>query len=82
MMDRHPFRPAHIHFRVRAPGHQELVTQIFDRNNQYLENDSVFAVKDSLIVDFKPAPEGSDVRYVADFDIRLTPAQQTRMAAE
>jgi catechol 1,2-dioxygenase len=82
MMDRHPYRPAHIHFRVRAPGHQELVTQIFDRDNQYLENDSVFAVKDSLIVDFKPAPAGSDVQYVADFDIRLTPAQQTRMAAE
>lgn len=82
MMDRHPYRPAHIHFRVRAPGHQELVTQIFDRDNQYLENDSVFAVKDSLIVDFNPAPQGSDVKYVADFDIRLTPAQQTRVAAE
>jgi catechol 1,2-dioxygenase len=82
MMDRHPYRPAHIHFRVRAPGHQELVTQVYDRNNQYLETDSVFAVKDSLIVDFKPAPAGSDVKYVVDFDIRLTPAQQTRMAAE
>ena len=42
----------------------------------------MFAVKDSLIVDFKPAPAGSDVQYVAEFDIRLTPAQQTRMAAE
>ena len=82
MMDRHPYRPAHIHFRVRAPGHQELVTQVYDRDNQYLETDSVFAVKDSLIVDFKPAPAGSDVKYVVDFDIRLTPAQQTRMAAE
>ena len=82
MMDRHPYRPAHIHFRVRAPGHQELVTQVYDRDNQYLETDSVFAVKDSLILDFKPAPEGADVKYVADFDIRLTPAQQTRMAAE
>jgi catechol 1,2-dioxygenase len=82
MMDRHPDRPAHIHFRVRAPGHQELVTQVYDRNNQYLETDSVFAVKDSLIIDFKPAPAGSDVQYVVDFDIRLTPAQQTRMAAE
>jgi catechol 1,2-dioxygenase len=82
MMDRHPYRPAHIHFRVRAPGHQELVTQVYDRDNQYLETDSVFAVKDSLIIGFKPAPAGSDVQYVADFDIRLTPAQQTRMAAE
>jgi catechol 1,2-dioxygenase len=82
MMDRHPYRPAHIHFRVRSPGHQELVTQVYDRDNQYLETDSVFAVKDSLIVDFTPAPAGSDVKYVVDFDIRLTPAQQTRKAAQ
>src|SRR5687768_1278472 len=75
MMDRHPYRPSHVHFRVRAPGHQELVTQIFDREDKYVENDSVFAVKDSLIVDFKPAPAGADTKYVVDYDIRLTAAK-------
>ena len=39
MMDRHPYRPSHFHFRVRAPGHQELVTQIFDREDKYVDND-------------------------------------------
>lgn len=83
MMDRHPYRPSHFHFRVRAPGYQELVTQIFDREDKYTENDSVFAVKDSLIVDYKPAPEGSDVKFVVDYDIRLSPAKpETRAAAE
>ena len=72
MMDRHPYRPSHFHFRVRAPGHQELVTQIFDREDKYVDNDSVFAVKDSLIVDFKPAPAGADTKYVVEYDIRLT----------
>lgn len=73
MMDRHPFRPAHIHFRVRAAGYQELVTQIFDRDDQYLDSDSVFAVKNSLVVDFKPAPAGADTRFVVDYDIVLEP---------
>jgi catechol 1,2-dioxygenase len=83
MMDRHPYRPSHFHFRVRAPGHQELVTQIFDREDKYVENDSVFAVKDSLIVDFKPAPAGADTKYVVDYDIHLTAAKpETRTAAE
>lgn len=84
MMDRHPYRPSHFHFRVRAPGYQELVTQVFDREDKYTDNDSVFAVKDALIIDFKPAPEGSDVEYVVDYDIRLTPAKQAeeRAAAE
>ena len=83
MMDRHPYRPSHFHFRVRAPSHQELVTQIFDREDKYVDNDSVFAVKDSLIVDFKPASAGADTKYVVDYDIHLTAAKpETRTAAE
>jgi catechol 1,2-dioxygenase len=83
MMDRHPYRPSHFHFRVRAPGYQELVTQVFDREDKYLDSDSVFAVKDSLVIDFKPAPAGADTKYVVDYDICLTPAQQqVRQAAE
>ncbi|KAM0786398.1 hypothetical protein ACM66B_001865 [Microbotryomycetes sp. NB124-2] len=54
LMDRHPYRPAHIHFYVTAPGHKTLVTQVFDRESDYLKDDSVFAVKDSLVVDFVP----------------------------
>jgi catechol 1,2-dioxygenase len=59
------------------------VTQLFDRGDKYLESDSVFAVKDSLIVEFRPAPEGSDVKYVVDYDIRLVPWESSsRVAAE
>jgi catechol 1,2-dioxygenase len=83
MMDRHPYRPSHFHFRVRAPGHQELVTQVFDRQDKYTEQDTVFAVKDSLIVDYKPAPADADTKYVMDYDIRLTAAKaEARAAAE
>ena len=71
LMDRHAFRPAHLHMIVSAPGHQTLVTQIFDRTDKYLDSDAVFAVKDSLVVDFKPAREGMGTKYVVDHDIRL-----------
>jgi protocatechuate 3,4-dioxygenase beta subunit len=50
---RHPYRPAHIHFIAHAPGHRELTTHIFVAGSPYLDSDAVFAVKKSLIADFR-----------------------------
>ncbi len=49
---RHPYRPAHVHFMIMAPGHERLVTHLFVSGDQYLDSDAVFAVKNSLIRDF------------------------------
>lgn len=49
---RHAFRPAHIHFIVTAPGHRDLTTHIFVAGSEYIESDTVFAVKKSLVADF------------------------------
>jgi len=46
---RHPWRPAHIHVIVRAPGHQPLTTHVFDGESSYIDGDAVFAVKPSLL---------------------------------
>jgi catechol 1,2-dioxygenase len=46
---RHPWRPAHIHVIVRAPGHQSLTTHVFDGESSYIDGDAVFAVKPSLL---------------------------------
>jgi hydroxyquinol 1,2-dioxygenase len=46
---RHPFRPAHVHFRIGAPGCETLVTHVFLAGDQYLDSDVVFGVKDALI---------------------------------
>jgi protocatechuate 3,4-dioxygenase beta subunit len=90
----HPYRPAHIHFVVSADGYEPVTTHIFDRADPYLESDAVFAVKDSLIVDFtrhetpdaRPAASGITTPYLtADFDFRLTRAtspQSTVMDAQ
>ena len=51
---RHPWRPAHIHLIVTAPGYQRLQTHIFDSASDYLDSDAVFAVKRSLIREFEP----------------------------
>jgi catechol 1,2-dioxygenase len=55
---RHPWRPAHIHMIVSAPGFQQLQTHIFDGESDYLDSDAVFAVKRSLVRTFVPrAPD-------------------------
>ncbi|HSR26020.1 MAG TPA: intradiol ring-cleavage dioxygenase [Candidatus Eisenbacteria bacterium] len=51
---RHPWRPAHIHLIVRAPGHRTLVTHVFDAASDYLDSDAVFAVKPALLRTFVP----------------------------
>jgi hydroxyquinol 1,2-dioxygenase len=49
---RSPWRPAHIHVAVIAPGYQSLITHIFDSASDFLDSDAVFAVKQSLIKTF------------------------------
>lgn len=52
-LGRHPYRPAHIHFKVSAPGYRPLTTHLFAKGDRYLDSDAVFGVKDSLVVDFR-----------------------------
>jgi protocatechuate 3,4-dioxygenase beta subunit len=54
---RHPYRPAHLHFIVSAPGYRPVTTHVFVDDSPYLDSDAVFGVKDSLI---RSAPEVDD----------------------
>ena len=81
---RHPWRPAHIHVIVSAPGYQSVATHIFDAESKYLTSDAVFAVKASLVRPFErhepgsaPAPEGvppGEAWYSLRHDFRLSRA--------
>jgi hydroxyquinol 1,2-dioxygenase len=81
---RHGYRPAHIHFIVTAPGHHDLTTHIFVAGSEYIESDTVFAVKKSLITEFTPVDDPEQAaRYGvtgpfrrANFDIVLVPAAE------
>lgn len=68
---RHEWRAAHIHLKASAPGFQPLTTHVFDLQSDYLESDTVFGVKDSLVADFVP---GDDGVLVCVHDIVLAPA--------
>ncbi|MCU1679764.1 MAG: alcohol dehydrogenase [Amycolatopsis sp.] len=75
---RHPFRAPHVHFMISAPGHQRLVTQLFVNGGAYLDSDTVFGVKDRLIVDFTPqdgpTPDGRELDVpwrLLDFTFRI-----------
>jgi catechol 1,2-dioxygenase len=69
-MGQHPWRPAHIHFKVSAPGHRTLVTQVFFPDDPYLENDTIGAVKPALV---RPVEREGD-HLACRFDIALRPA--------
>lgn len=76
---RHNWRAAHIHAIVSAPGHRPVTTHIFDAENPYLDSDTVFGVKDSLIRQFRPAGPGDppDVSYIAEMNFVLAAAPET-----
>lgn len=63
---RHPWRPSHLHFIVKAPGFRTLVTEIFPDNDPYLDRDTVFGVRDDLVMTYQekqPAdfPDGMEL---------------------
>jgi hydroxyquinol 1,2-dioxygenase len=80
---RHPWRPAHVHFMIAAPGYRTLTTHVFVDGDPYLDSDAVFGVKDSLIASFVRhevgvAPDGRQLAtpfYTLRYDFRLQPAK-------
>jgi catechol 1,2-dioxygenase len=81
---RHPYRPAHLHFIVAAPGHRPVTTHVFVDDSPYLDSDAVFGVKESLV---RPVPEVDDPARAAEvglpnpfrtltFDVTLLRADQ------
>lgn len=52
-LGRHPYRPAHLHYIIKANGFETLTTHIFDPDDPYIHSDAVFGVKESLLAEFK-----------------------------
>lgn len=68
-------RPAHLHFRITAPGFDTLTTHVFDRADPAIGHDAIFGVKPDLLYDFKPAhnPSGG-AELTLDVEFVLCPA--------
>ena len=81
-LGRHPWRPAHLHFMIEAPGYERLITHVFRSGDRYLDSDAVFGVRSSLVANWQrhdpgTAPDGTtiDVPYsTLDFTFVLNPA--------
>jgi catechol 1,2-dioxygenase len=82
--NRHPNRPAHVHFVVSAAGYEPVTTHIFDSIDPYLKSDAVFGVKESLIVNFQDHQPGDAASkefgmttpfVTAEYDFVLKPAK-------
>lgn len=84
LLGRHAFRPAHIHLKVQAEGHEPLTTMVFLPNDPWLEDDTIDAVKDALVLDVERVESETQLRARgmtrpfdrATFDIVLAPAVQ------
>jgi protocatechuate 3,4-dioxygenase beta subunit len=63
-LGRHPYRPAHLHYIIDAPGFERLVTHIFDPNDAYINSDAVFGVKKSLLAAFKRVQDPTRARVL------------------
>lgn len=63
----HAWRPAHIHVKVSAPGHELLTAQLYFPGDEHNDDDIASAVKPELILDPKPAVDGTGVTVSYDF---------------
>lgn len=58
---RHCWRPAHIHLMISADGHKRHVSQIFNEADPYIDEDSVFGVREGLAVPFDTEPSEEEL---------------------
>lgn len=78
-LNRHPWRPAHLHFMISSPGYERLVTHVFQEGGEYLDTDAVFGVRSSLIAKWVRHESGTDPQghvhskpfYTLEFDFVL-----------
>jgi catechol 1,2-dioxygenase len=63
----HAWRPAHLHLKVSAPDHLLITTQLYFPGDPHNDDDIATAVKPELMLDPKPAADGTGVDVVYDF---------------
>ncbi|VUC26023.1 unnamed protein product [Clonostachys rosea] len=90
-LNRHCYRPSHMHFMFKKEGYDRLITALYLRGDPYETSDAVFGVKESLIIDlgkvgdvdglaekYGVSPETKLLRY----DFVLITEQESQRARE
>ena len=52
LAEHQPYRPAHIHFIVSAPNYETLITQVFRKGDDIIDEDPVFTADQTMIGEF------------------------------
>ncbi|MBD2000108.1 hydroxyquinol 1,2-dioxygenase [Leptolyngbya sp. FACHB-541] len=79
LLGRHPWRAAHIHFKVSAPKYTPLTSQIFIAGDPHLDSDTTFSVRSAIIqlqkheASDEKAHNQSKPFYTSEFDFVLRP---------
>jgi protocatechuate 3,4-dioxygenase beta subunit len=81
-LNRHGWRPSHIHIKVSCPGFVPLTTMLFMSGDPWLGSDAINAVKDSLIVKLEKHESRTDMQergvdrpfYTCHYDFSLKAA--------
>ena len=81
LLDRHPMRPAHIHFILRAPGYKSIITQVFDSQDKYVADDAAFGTKQGLLVDFVPRTGDPRAQFELHYDFHMATLEDAEKSA-
>lgn len=68
----HPWRPAHLHLKVSAPGKQLVTSQLYFDGGEWVDDDVAQAVKPELIL--RPTPAASGTGNEVTYDFALDPS--------
>ncbi|MFD7292157.1 catechol 1,2-dioxygenase [Streptomyces sp. NPDC059897] len=68
----HAWRPAHLHLKVSAAGHQLITTQLYFKGGSHIEDDIAQAVKPELVLAPTTATNGTG--HEVTYDFTLDPA--------
>jgi len=79
LQGRHAWRPSHLHFKVSADGHRNVITEVFDEADEYINEDAVFGVRESLAIPYKQVSSEAEAAkygvtspfYRVEFDFEL-----------
>lgn len=58
------WRPAHWHFLIRAPGHQQLITELYPAGSPHLDDDVAFGPREGLVVDVHEVRDAAEAERV------------------
>lgn len=68
VLNRHPYRPSHMHFMFKKDGYDPLITALYLKDDPYESTDAVFGVKDSLVVQIKKV---EDEELAREYGVKL-----------